>query len=86
LSLLLLLNAVEIVRHNQIFKFLIDGRPKRISYFHTTFMFTHIEIEVIKPDIRKDRAAFQYMNIYIFFENYHLHHTTHWRYIRFIET
>ena len=59
LSLLLILNSVELLRDNQIFKFLIDGRPKSITYFHTTFMFTHIEIEVIKPEIRKDCAAFE---------------------------
>ena len=86
LSLLLLLNAVEIVRHNQVFRFLIDGRPKQITYFHTTFMFTHIEVEVINPEIREDCAAFESMNIYFFSETYHLHHTFHWRYIKFIET
>jgi len=86
LSFLLLLNAVEIVRHNQVCRFLIDGRPKKITYFHTTFMFTHIQIEVIEPEIRKDCAAFQCMNIYFFSETYHLHHTFHWRYIKFIET
>ncbi len=86
LSLLLLLNAVEIVRHNEVFRFLIDGRPKQITYFHTTFLFTHIEIEVIEPEIRKDCAAFRCMNIYFFSENFHLHHTFHWRYIKFIET
>ena len=86
LSFLLLLNAVEIVRHNQVLRFLIDGRPKQITYFHTTFMFTHIQIEVIEPEIRKDCAAFQCMNIYFFSETYHLHHTFHWRYIKFIET
>ena len=75
LSFLLLLNAVEIVR-----------RPKHITYFHTTFMFTHIEVEVIEPEIRKDCAAFESMNLYIFFETYHLHHTLHWRYVKFIET
>ena len=86
LSFLLLLNASEIVRHNQVLRFLIDGRPKTVTYFHTTFMFTHIEIEVIEPEIRKDRAAFQSMNIYFFSENFCLHHTFHWRYIKFIET
>ncbi len=86
LSFLLLLNAVEIVRHNQVFRFLIDGRPKQITYFCTTFMFTHIEIEVIEPEIRKDCAAFQSMNLYFFPETFHLHHTIHWRYIKFIET
>jgi len=85
LSFLLFLNTIEIIRHNQIFNFLIDGRPKHITYFHTTFMFTHIEVEVIEPEIRKDCAAFQSMNIYIFSETYHLHHTLHWRYIKFIE-
>ena len=86
LSLLLILNSVELFRHNQILRFLIDGRPKSITYFHTTFMFTHIEIEVIEPEIRKDSAAFQSMNIYFFSENFHLHHTITWRYIKFIET
>ena len=86
LSLLLILNSVELFRHNQILRFLIDGRPKTVTYFHTTFMFTHIEIEVIEPEIRKDSAAFQSMNIYIFSENFHLHHTISWRYIKFIET
>ncbi len=86
LSLLLLLNAVEKVRHNQVLRFLIDGRPKQITYFHSTFMFTHIEIEVVEPEIRKDCAAFECMNIYIFCENFNLHHTIHWRYIKFIET
>ena len=86
LSLYLLLISADILRHNAIFQFLIDGRPKSISYFHTTFMFTHIEIEVIKPEIRKDCAAFESMNIYFFSETYHLHHTFHWRYIKFIET
>lgn len=86
LSFLLLLNAVEIVRHNKILRFLIDGRPKSITYCCSTFMFTHIEVEVIEPEIRKDCAAFECMNIYIFCENFHIHHTIHWRYIKFIET
>ena len=86
LSLLLMLSSIELFRHNQILRFLIDGRPKSITYFHTTFMFTHIEIEVIEPEIRKDSAAFQSMNIYFFSENFCLHHTIHWRYIKFIET
>ena len=86
LSFLLFLNAVEIVRHNQVFRFLIDGRPKQVVYFHSTFMFAHIEIEVIEPEIRKDRAAFQSMNLYFFPETFHLHHTISWRYIKFIET
>lgn len=86
LSFLLLLNAVEIVRHNQVFRFLIDGRPKQITYFHSTFLFTHIEIEVTEPEIRKDCAAFRCMNIYIFCENFHIHHTFHWRYIKFLKT
>ena len=86
LSLLLILNSVELFRHNQILRFLIDGRPKTVTYFHTTFMFTHIEIEVIEPEIRKNSAAFQSMNIYFFSDTYNLHHTFHWRYIKFIET
>ena len=86
ISFLLLLNGIETIRHNQILRFLIDGRPKSIIYFHTTFMFTHIEIEVIEPEIRKDSAAFQSMNLYFFPETFHLHHTIHWRYIKFIET
>ena len=86
LSLYLILIGVDILRHSEVFQFLIDGRPKSIIYFHTTFMFTHIEIEVIEPEIRKDSAAFQSMNIYIFSENFHLHHTISWRYIKFIET
>ena len=81
LSFLLLLNAVEIVRHNQVLRFLIDGRPKQITYFHTTFLFTHIEIEVTEPEIRKDSATFESINIYIFSENFHLHHTISRRYI-----
>ena len=86
LSLYLILIGVDILRHSEVFQFLIDGRPKSIIYFHTTFMFTHIEIEVIEPEIRKDSAAFQSINIYIFSENFHLHHTISWRYIKFIET
>ena len=86
LSLLLILNSVELFRHNEILRFLIDGRPKSITYFHTTFMFTHIEIEVIEPEIRKDSAAFQSMNIYFFSRDFHLHNKISWRYIKFIET
>jgi len=86
LSLLLALNTVQMFRHNQVCRFLIDGRPKQITYFHTTFMFAHIEIEVIEPEIRKDCAAFRCLNIYLFLENFHIHHTFHWRYIKFIET
>jgi len=86
LSLLLILNSVELFRHNQILRFLVDGRPKSITYCHSTFMFTHIEIEVIEPEIRKDCAAFECINIYIFCENFHIHHTISWRYINFIET
>ncbi len=86
LSLLLMLSGIELFRHNQILRFLIDGRPKQVVYFHSTFMFIHIEIEVIEPEIRKDCAAFQSMNIYFFSEDFHLHHTIHWRYIKFIET
>lgn len=86
ISLLLLLNGIETIRHNQVCRFLIDGRPKKIVYFHSTFMFTHIEIEVIEPEIRKDCAAFQCLNIYLFCENLHIHHTFHWRYIKFVKT
>jgi len=85
LSLYLLLSGINIVRHNEIFQFIIDGRPKSITYFRPTFMFTHIEIEVAKPEIRKDCAAFQCMNIYIFSDTCHLHHTIHWRYIKLLE-
>jgi len=49
-------------------------------------MFTHIEIEVIEPEIRKDCAAFRCMNLYIFCENFDIHHTFHWRYIKFLKT
>jgi len=86
LSLYLLLSGVHILRHNQVLRFLIDGRPKQITYFHSTFMFTHIEIEVIEPEIRKDCAAFRCMNLYIFCENFDIHHTFHWRYIKFLKT
>ena len=86
LSLLLIINSIELFRHNQILRFLMDSRPKSITYCHSTFMFTHIEIEVIEPEIRKDCAAFECINIYIFCENFHIHHTISWRYINFIET
>ena len=86
ISFLLLLNGIETIRHNQILRFLIDGRPKSIIYFHTTFMFTHIEIEIIKPEIRKDSAAFQSLNIFFFPQDFDLMHTISWRYIKFIET
>ena len=85
LALYLLLNSIYILRHNEVYQFLIDGRPKSITYFHTTFMFTHIEIEVTEPEVRKDCAAFESMNIYFFSNTYHLHHTFHWRYIKFIK-
>ncbi len=86
LSLYLLLNSINILRHNEVFQFLIDGRPKCVTYYKTTFMFIHIEVEVVEPKvISRNRAGIECMNIYFFSETYHLHHTIHWRYIKFIE-
>ena len=86
LSFLLLLNAVEIVRHNQVFKFLIDGRPKQIMYWNVSSRLVHIDIEVIEPLIKKNSAAFQSLNIFFFPKDFTLMHTISWRYIKFIET
>ena len=87
LSLYLFLNGINILTRNEVFQFLIDGRPKSITYCKTTFMFIHIELEVIEPKIiSRNRAGFECINIYFFPETYHLHHTIHWRYIDFIET
>jgi hypothetical protein len=86
LSFLLLFNISTIIRQSEIIQFLLDGRPKCITYYRNTFMFVHMEVEVIKPKIfSKDRASVECMNIYFFPETYHLHHTIHLRYINFIE-
>ena len=86
LSFLLLLNAVEIVRHNEVFRFLIDGRPKQIMYWNVTPRIIHIDIEVIQPIIKKDSAAFESLNIFFFPKDFDLVHTISWRYVKFIET
>jgi hypothetical protein len=74
------------ITYHPITRWFFDGRQKNITYFHTTFMFTHIEIEVMEPEMRESCAVFESMNIYIFSETYHLHHVISWRYINFIET
>ena len=85
LSLYLLVHSINMLQSNEVFQFLADGRPKAVKFCTITFMFTHIEVEVIKPEIKKDHAAFQYINIYIFGEKFQINHTIHWRYIKFIE-
>ena len=86
LSFLLFLNAVEIVRHNQVFRFLIDGRPKQVMYWNISSKLIHIDIEVTEPIIKKDSAAFESLNIFFFPKDFDLMHTISWRYIKFIET
>ena len=86
LSCLLFLNAIEIVRHNQVLRFLIDGRPKQVMYWNVSSKLIHIDIEVIEPIIKKDSAAFESLNIFFFIEDFDLMHTISWRYIKFIKT
>ena len=86
LSFLLLLNTVEIVRHNHVLRFLIDGRPKQVMYWNVSYKLIHIDIEVIEPIIKKDCAAFESLNIFFFLKDFDLMHTISWRYIKFIET
>ena len=86
LSFLLLLIAPDLIRRNKALFFLIDGRPKQIMYWNVSFKLVHIDIEVIEPEIRKDRAAFQSMNIFFFPTDFTFIHTISWRYIKFIET
>ena len=86
LSLLLILNTINIVRHNHVLRFLIDGRPKRVMYWNVSYKLIHIDIEVIKPIIKKDSAAFESLNIFFFPQDFDLMHTISWRYIKFIET
>ena len=86
LSFLLLLIAPDLIRRNKALFFLIDGRPKQIMYWNVSFKLVHIDIEVIEPEIRKDSAAFQSMNIFFFPTDFTFIHTISWRYIKFIET
>ena len=68
LSLCLILIAPDLIRRNKALLFLIDGRPKQIMYCNVSFKLVHIDIEVIEPEIRKDHAAFQSMNIFSFLQ------------------
>ena len=86
LSFLLLLIAPDLIRRNKALLFLIDGRPKQVMYWNMSFKLVHIDIEVIEPEIRKDSAAFQSMNIFFFPTDFTFIHTISWRYIKFIET
>ena len=86
LSFLLVLNGINIVRHNQAFMFLIDGRPKQVMYWNVSSKLIHIDIEVTQPIMKKDSAAFQSLNIFFFPQDFDLMHTISWRYIKFIET
>ena len=86
LSFLLLLIAPDLIRRNKALFFLIDGRPKQIMYWNVSFKLVHIDIEVIEPEIRKDSAAFQSMNIFFYPTDFTFIHTISWRYIKFIET
>ena len=86
LSLLLVLNATNIIRQHPVFIFLIDGRPKQIMYCNVSSKLIHVDIEVIQPIIKKDSAAFQSLNIFFFPKDFTLMHTISWRYIKFIET
>lgn len=86
LSFLLILNSINIVRNNQAFMFLIDGRPKQVMYWNVSSKLIHIDIEVTQPIMKKDSAAFQSLNIFFFLEDFDLMHTISWRYIKFIET
>jgi|TARA_R100000084_G_scaffold23594_1_gene8404 hypothetical protein len=85
LSALLILKSINIVQHNPVFKFLIDGRPKQIMYWNVTPRIIHIDIEVIQPIIKKDSAAFESLNIFFFPKDFDLVHTISWRYVKFIE-
>ena len=86
LLLFLILISPDLIRRNKSLFFLIDGRPKQIMYWNVSFKLVHIDIEVIEPEIRKDRAAFQSMNIFFFPTDFTFIHTISWRYIKFIET
>ena len=86
LSFLLLLIAPDLIRRNKALLFLIDGRPKQVMYWNVSFKLVHIDIEVIEPEIRKDSAAFQSMNIFFFPTDFTFIHTISWRYIKLIET
>ncbi len=86
LTLCLLLIIPDLIRRNKTLFFLIDGRPKQIMYWNVSFKLVHIDIEVIEPEIRKDHAAFQSMNIFFFPTDFTFIHTISWRYIKFIET
>jgi len=85
LFLLLILNRINIIRHNQAFIFLTDGRPKQVMYCNITSRIIHIDIEVIKPKIQNNRAAFQSINIFFFPRDFTFMHTISWRYVDFIE-
>ena len=82
----LTLIAPDLIRRNKALLFLIDGRPKQVMYCNVSFKLVHIDIEVIEPEIRKDHAAFQSMNIFFFPTDFTFIHTISWRYIKFIET
>ena len=92
LSLLLLLNTVEIVRHNKAFQFLTDGRPKQIMYWNVSFRLIHIDIECKKPRIILDHisdkpcACYDNINIFFFPSDFTFIHTLGWRYIQLKET
>ena len=86
LLLFLILIAPDLIRRNKALLFLIDGRPKQIMYWNVSFKLVHIDIEVTKPEMREDHAAFQSMNIFFFPTDFTFIHTISWRYIKFIET
>jgi len=85
LSFLLLFNASSIIKHSEIVHFLIDKRPKRIMYWNVSSKLIHIDVEVIKPKIKKDHAVIEYLNIFFFPSDFTLMHTKGYRYINFIE-
>ena len=93
ISFLLLLNGINIVKSNEAFRFLTDGRPKHIMYWNVSYRLIHIDIECKKPRIILNKEGFDkssicYDNINIFFfpTDFTLIHTLGWRYVQLKET
>ncbi len=75
LLLYLMFVVPNFIKGNKGLSFLIDGRPKHITYCNISFRIIHIDIQTVKPRCKTDHAVFDTINIFFFPEDFHLTYT-----------
>lgn len=75
LILLLGFYFVDAIVHHPIFLFLVDDRPKIITYWNVSPSIIHIDIIADKPILSKTKISYESINIFFFPKDFTLIHT-----------